>query len=202
MGNESTEIRILDTALEMFWRRSYHSVNMNALSLAAGLNKATVYQYFASKEALAIAAITYAAQKTEKHVYQAAFGVSADAQTRLRLIYDKAYAMHASFHQSEGKCRGCPFVNLGVELATESEGVRRAVNSAFAALRPYYEDIVTAYLERARGIHPGARRAAQVEDIVAGLLANMNGCLVASKLENRPEAVLDGKRRALQLIDF
>jgi AcrR family transcriptional regulator len=187
MSKADTRTQILDAAIYMFWRRSYHSINMNALSVAAGVNKARVYQHFGSKEDLAIAAVKCAAERTEDYIYQSTFNESDDPATRLRIIYDKAYAMHASFHRSEGKCRGCPFVNLGVELATESEGVRLAVNAAFDGFRKYYDEIV----EQATG--------AVKDDVVASLLANMNGCLVASNLENCPEAVLDGQKRALQL---
>ncbi|HBN31146.1 MAG TPA: TetR/AcrR family transcriptional regulator, partial [Rhodobacteraceae bacterium] len=42
MKREDTRNHILDTALDLFWQQSYHGVNMNALSRAAGLNKATV----------------------------------------------------------------------------------------------------------------------------------------------------------------
>lgn len=46
------ERRILDTALRVFSETGYSGTTMDALAVAAGLTKPTLYQYFASKEQL------------------------------------------------------------------------------------------------------------------------------------------------------
>lgn len=192
MKRDDTRNHILDTATEMFWSTSYHAVNMNALSRKAGLNKATIYQYFASKEDLAVAAVNRAADLSEDYVYKQAISETDDPQDQLRRIYQRAYEIQKSIHQSDGKCRGCPFVNIGVELSTTSPPIRKAVASVFIKFEGYYQQIATANGPAPTGI--------TIQEIAAGLMANMNGCLVAAKLENRPEAVLDGQKRALRFL--
>ena len=189
MKREDTRNHILDTALDLFWQQSYHGVNMNALSRAAGLNKATVYQYFASKEELAVAAVQRAAELSEDYIYASTLAETADPLGRLNGIYTKVYDMHASMHRSEGRCRGCPFVNIGVELATTTEEIRIGVGRAFARFTKYYQAIADEL-----------PAAGDKSDLGASLMANMNGCLVASKIENRPEAILDGQARALRIV--
>ena len=46
------ERRILDAALKVFAETGYSGATMDAVAIEAGLSKPTLYQYFASKEAL------------------------------------------------------------------------------------------------------------------------------------------------------
>lgn len=183
MKKDLTKNHILDTAVDLFWRHSYNGVSMNDLSRAAGVNKATVYQHFSSKEDLTVAALNRAAKRTEDYIYRDTFNEVDTPKERLKAIYHKVYQMHVALHADEGKCRGCPFVNLGVELSTTSEPIRKAVDTAFASFRNYYAQI-----------------ANNDAEIGASLMATMNGALVASKIENRPAAILDGQKRALMLL--
>lgn len=196
MSKSNTSTQILDTAIDLFWRASYHGVNMNELSRAAGVNKATVYQHFRSKEDLAVAAVHRAAERTRAFVFQAAFDNAPDPVDRLRDIYRRVFETHEAIYGAGGVCLGCPFVNIGVELATSSDIVRAAVNEAFASFRLFYEQIVGDF-SRQNG---GGRTAPERREVVSALLANMNACLVESKLERRPEAILDGGERALRIL--
>lgn len=192
MAKDDTRNHILDTAIDLFWAQSYHGVNMNALSRKAGVNKATVYQYFPSKEALAVAAIRRASERTEDYVYRSTFAETDDPKERLERIYQKVFWMHEGVFKADGKCRGCPFVNIGVEMSTSSEAIRKAVGQAFASIETYYDQIVDDHGKLPDGFTRN--------ETVATLIANMNAALVASKLENRPGAIKDGQRRALQLL--
>ncbi len=192
MKKEDTQNHILDTAIDLFWAKSYHGVNMNELSRVAGVNKATVYQHFTSKEELAVAAIHRAAERTEEFIYQSTFAETQDPKERLARIYHKVFQMHEGIFSAEGKCRGCPFVNIGVELSTSSGRIRKTVGRALASFERYYGQIVDAHGTLPNGFDR--------KETVSSLMANMNGALVASKLENRPGAILDGQRRALQFL--
>lgn len=192
MKPTDTRNHILDTAMDLFWSKSYHGVNMNGLSRAAGVNKATVYQHFASKEELAEAALHRAETQTEEYVYQAAFTESDDPETRLGVIYEKVFDLHNGIYDKDGTCRGCPFVNIGVELSTSSERLRAAVNRAFSTYKRYFGRIVDDHGRLPNGFDR--------DQTIAALMATMNSALVASKLENRPGAILDGRQRALHFL--
>jgi methylphosphotriester-DNA--protein-cysteine methyltransferase len=49
---EPREARILDAALKVFAEAGYSGATMDAVAAEAGITKPTLYQYFASKEAL------------------------------------------------------------------------------------------------------------------------------------------------------
>lgn len=70
--------RLLAAAAEEFAREGLEGANINRISLAAGLGKGTVYNYFASKEALFLAVVeeacTLAAREAESVPASAATG--------------------------------------------------------------------------------------------------------------------------------
>lgn len=196
MGTQETHDNILDCAIDMFWQQSYHGVNMNALSREIGINKATIYQHFASKEDLAMVAVKRATQRSTDYAFASTFGETDDPIERLKGIYQKAFLLQKSFYESDGKSRGCPFVSLGLEMATSSEKIREAVNDNFLNLRPFYARIIDGYRAKNPSTDPQNK-----EELIDAFIANMNGCLVAAKLENRPEAVLEGLKRALRILN-
>jgi len=182
MKGELTRQHVVDVAASLFWRRSYHGVGMADIAREAKVNKATPYQYFASKEALALAVIERNLEVTLEHVFEAAFAAHGRPLERLAGIYRRVAVMHERLFEESGETLGCPFGNLGAELATENEAVRVKVCAAMERFGGYYRDILRA--------HRGRRTAREAAD-VASLLRNMNGAMLASKLEHRPGAILD-----------
>lgn len=197
MKTNETRDAIISTAIDEFWQKSYHGVNMNALSRSIGINKATIYQHFASKEKLAIAAVNRSSQLSSEYAYISTFAETDDPKQRLMGIYQKVYELQRSFYDSEGKSRGCPFVNLGMEMATSSDNIRQAVANFMVSLRPYYERIIDGLW-----LKTPPDSETDKDALISALVANMNGCLVAAKLENRPEAVLEGQARALKILNM
>ncbi|UWR21732.1 TetR/AcrR family transcriptional regulator [Sulfitobacter sp. S190] len=191
MKADSTKAQILDAAIDLFWKDGYHATNMNALSDAAGMNKATVYQHFRSKEAIAIAAVGRALERTEGYVFTDSFAQQVDPLDRLAAIYQRIYESHTALYRTEGMLRGCPFVNIGLELSLSSDGVRGAVQHAFAVFEDYYRTIVTDLADDGRLLHdlPATELARDLQD-------NMNATLTASKILQDPEAIARGAARA------
>jgi AcrR family transcriptional regulator len=57
---ESTRMLLLNAAINEFAQKGFTGANINTISLSAGYAKGTVYNYFSSKLALLLAAVTYA----------------------------------------------------------------------------------------------------------------------------------------------
>jgi len=195
MSKTETRTQIVDTAIDLFWRASYHGTNMNDLSREAGVNKATVYQHFRSKEEIALAAVQRAAERTVAYVFVGAFEEKSAPLDRLREIYRRIYETQRIIFEETAVCRGCPFVNIGTELATSSEEVRQAVLAAFATFAPYYRKIVEELLAKDR-----LPRNTDVHRLAKDLQDNMNAVMISSKIENRPEAILEGGERAVRYL--
>lgn len=200
---ERTRERILEVAAQLFWKRSYHGVNMNEIASAAAVNKASLYQYFPSKEQLALATIAYNASATGDWVFDRSFAATSDPMERLSLIYQRVYETTKAAFDADGLCPGCPFVNIGVEMATDNVLVREAVNETFRAFGEYYLRIVRDLDANRGGTNAGELVTPYLDEDLAVdfLLSNMNGAMVASKLQNRPEAILDGFRTAQKILE-
>jgi TetR/AcrR family transcriptional repressor of nem operon len=182
---KKTKDRIVEVAAELFWKNSYQGVNTNTISAAAGVNKATLYRYFPSKDDIALAAIENYCDLTVACVFEASFQATDDPLERLAEIYQRVYqTARQSFHQ-DGCSPGCPFVNMAVEMATANPAIRDAVDQCFQRFGSYYRQIVLA--AKQQGISSAALDVDQTANILVSI---MNGAMVASKVKNRPEEIL------------
>ena len=86
-------------------------------------------------------------------------------------------------------------MNIGVELATTSDDVREAVQTAFARFEAYYRQIINDL--RANG---SLTQKGTTKSLAADLQANMTASLVASKLEQDADAILRGGERAVRYL--
>jgi TetR/AcrR family fatty acid metabolism transcriptional regulator len=77
----ASRARLLDAAAAEFARQGLAAANINHISVMAGLGKGTVYNYFASKEALFLAVVQEACERVAHRSDQ----VPASAPTRDRL---------------------------------------------------------------------------------------------------------------------
>ena len=53
------EILIFDAAWELFFQRGFHETKISAIAKKAGIGKGTIYEYFKSKEEVAVEMIVY-----------------------------------------------------------------------------------------------------------------------------------------------
>ena len=167
--------------------RSYHAVSVGLICDTADVNKATLYQYFRSKEALALAVIEENFARTRDYVFDGSFAAFDDPVQRLEEIYRRVFETTKGLHEAGGTCPGCPFVNIGAEMSTQNPEIRELVNQTFSRFGAYYRRIV-------RDAAPAGRMRSECDEdrAVRALIATMNGAMMTSKIENRPEAILEG----------
>ena len=191
MKGTETKKKIICAATDLFWSRSFHGVSVADVAKKAQINKATLYQHFASKEELAVAVVIYGRDQTLELIFKRIFGETEDPETRLELIYRRVFATHESLLRKTGEARGCPSINLAMELAVENDEVRQEIAKTMQIYAEYYRDI-------ARALSP--QRSTKAENaVVDALVRNMNGAMVASKIEKRPDAILDALATAKML---
>ncbi len=186
-----THRRIVETAAELFGLQSYQAVNVNQICDCANVNKATLYQHFGSKEALAVATIDYHFERQKAEFYEAAMAALPNPVDRLSGIYQRVYQQHLTRSDRGESCIGCPFVNILSEMAVESPAIRDAVQAAFEGLKPYYRLIA-----RDAKVIGYANRELNGDAVSSALIAIMNGAMITAKTENRPEAILENLETA------
>lgn len=158
---------------------------MSTVCSAACVNKATAYSYFASKEALALAALEDLCHRTVIEIFEASFRETADPMARLTGIYQRVYATHQQVFESQGISPGCPFLNMGAETATEHPQLRAAVVQCFARFETFYQQLVQDAVQQGVDLSPLTEATA-----VPALVNLMNGAMIAAKIHNSPQEIL------------
>ena len=183
---EKTKQRIVEAAAELFWKNSYQGVNTHTISVTAGVNKATLYRYFPSKDELALAVIDNYCDRTLAYVFEGSFQTTDNPIERLEEIYRRVYQIHQQTFDQDGCSPGCPFVNIAVEMAAANPAIRAAVDRCFARFGEYYRQIV----QDAKQVRISSATLDE-EQAVNSLLNIMHGAMVAAKIKNRPEEILE-----------
>jgi len=86
----ATRQKLVDAAAFEFARKGYAEANINQISTAAGFSKGTVYNYFASKQALALALIAEAGAQHVQYI-TAQVLEKPDARSRLACFFEAGF---------------------------------------------------------------------------------------------------------------
>ena len=182
---DRTKQRILDTASNLFWKHSYHGLNMNAISKEAGVNKATVYGYFSSKEELVIATIRSNHRKAKANLFEPCLQQNEHPLEQLQWFYQALHQLSQKAIDNDGFYPGCPFINVAMELATANPTVREAVQDVFDDQASFYGQIVQNAID-----HKLCDSNIDQSQTIKALMATMNGALVMAKVHNSPGEIL------------
>ena len=86
-----THDRILETATALFLKQGYGGTSMNALAKACGIQKASLYHHFQSKEAVLFACFQRGYQETVERMRAAADRADISFADRLDRVLDEVY---------------------------------------------------------------------------------------------------------------
>ncbi len=152
--------RILAAADRLFYQKGIRAVGVDAVATEAGISKRSLYDTFASKDALVAA---YLRQRIHP-----APASDAPPAVQILALFDQLHARFAS-----GDFRGCPFVNAVTELA-EKCAVARAIAVHFKEQR---RQQMVGLLARAGASDPcglGNQIALLVEGAIASMLVRQD----------------------------
>ncbi|RMF10129.1 MAG: TetR/AcrR family transcriptional regulator, partial [Alphaproteobacteria bacterium] len=118
---KSKRDHLVDTAARLFYREGFHATGIDRLLAEAGVAKMTLYNNFASKDELVIAAIERAAQWLMEGVSQALEKAGSDPRARVAALFDFYDDLFRS-----GQFHGCMFVNAAGEYGSHAGPVYEA----------------------------------------------------------------------------
>jgi TetR/AcrR family transcriptional repressor of nem operon len=128
MPRPSSRDHLIESALETMHRQGFNGTAVQDITDAAGLPKGSFYNYFESKEALALEVIDrYAKQEAERASVLSDESIS--PVERLR----RYFASLAANLAEQNYDRGCLMGNFSTELADQSRLIRDRLSSNFAA---------------------------------------------------------------------
>jgi len=170
---------LISSGLETLHRQGFHGSAVQDITNAAGLPKGSFYNYFESKEALALEVI----DRYGKEQMALASVLSDELLSPLERLR-RYFALLATKLAAQNYERGCLFGNFSTELADQSRVIRDRLGSNFAA---WSRPIETC-------IRDGQKAGEISRDIDARVLADfllnsLEGAMLRTKVEKDSSAL-------------
>lgn len=179
-----TQQRILNSARELIFSRSYAQVGVAAICEHAGVKKGSFYHFYPSKRALIIAVLDAQFFETQSNMISKVFADDVPPLARLGRFAEMAYLFQKQLNAHTGYVLGCPFGNLANELSTQDEPIRKKIHQTFAKLQKLFGGVLLAAQEAGDlGQDIDSKATAQA------MLAYFEGVMLLAKNQNEPEVI-------------
>ena len=188
-----TRQRIIDSARELIYARSYTDVGVQQICDNAGVKKGSFYHFFPSKRDLTLAVLDQLQVFFRDTILNRAFAADIPPLQRIERFFSHIYEFQKQTKAATGHILGCPFGNLGCEMSTQDEALRSRVDAIFRASETPFEQALQEAV--ARGDLPAIDTGATARAI----FAYVEGIMMYAKTRNDPELIRDLGKRALQL---
>ncbi len=132
-----TRSRLVETAANLIWRRSYHGTSVDLICEACGIKKGSFYHHFESKEALTEAGLDRYREFFVAH-YDQVFSASREPLDRFRAYVESLVAFQSHLLEKEGAVLGCPLYALGNEIGTQEPVLRERIESCLKLTARYF----------------------------------------------------------------
>ena len=178
-GTEPARDRLVRIAGELFYERGFHAVGIDLIIERAGVAKATLYRYFATKDDLIAAALDAADQQFWTWL-DAATDTTAEPAERLGGIFDAVAALATS-----PACLGCTFQVTAAEFPDRAHAGHHVALAHKQAVRSRLRD------------HAVASGATDPDVLADALLLLMDGAFAAARMygrDNPGRSVADAAR--------
>jgi len=169
---DHTRSRILQQAADLFNLQGYAGSSMADIMQATGLKKGGIYNHFASKDELALAAFDFAVQQITQR-YRQALQHTSGAIASLNAIV----TTFCTAPEQVPLKGGCPLLNTAIESDDTHPALRQRTQRAMAEWRRLIRRLVQ------QGLKTGELRPTVAPDTVATILiSTLEGALMMSKL--------------------
>ena len=184
MTSADTQQRILDSARELFYARSYADVGVADICEHAGVKKGSFYHFFPSKQALTLAVLDAYFIDIKEKMIDKAFAEDVLPLARIARMADMAYVFQKQIKESSGQVFGCPFGNLSSELSTQDEPIRVQIQHAFMRLQKLLQSVLREAQEAG-----SLESSVDIDATAQAMLAYFEGVLLLAKNQNEAELI-------------
>jgi TetR/AcrR family transcriptional regulator, transcriptional repressor for nem operon len=172
----TTKEKILDAAQELIQTRSLHGFSFQDLADRVGIRKPSLYHYFDSKDAIALAVLERAAEWVRTHLAKAD---GEDPAARLERYFDMFRDIHG---KGERMCPGGSFASL-------FDGVSSSVQSSLHRFTRLHLGLVESIVRD--GVERGQFQIKdqRPRDVALQILAGAQGALIIGRLTGDTHAI-------------
>lgn len=179
----NTRERLLKSARDLFYARSYGHVGVKEICDNAGVQKGSFYHFFPSKQELTLALLDEYFIELKKDIFSRSFRPDLRPMQRLAALLDNIYEFQKMTREQSGKTLGCPYGNIASELSTQDETIRQRVAGFFLKVE---NEIRTTLDEAVKKKHIAPCDTAAT---AAAMFAYIEGLMLMAKTTNDPEVV-------------
>jgi TetR/AcrR family transcriptional regulator, transcriptional repressor for nem operon len=188
----SSKEKVLQVALELFFKKGYLATSVDDLIEQAGVSKSNFYYHFKSKEDLGVAVLEHRSADLELIVRKTLCNPDITPKDRLRKFLDFLVDAQDAHYD---KC-GCPFGNLVAEMSEHSERFRCQLSQMFGGLTSSTAEVI------AEGQRRGDfRRDVDSGDMATLVVQTVQGMMLLTKCHKSVECLGRGAKVLVRLIE-
>lgn len=185
--------RLLTAALDLIWTNSYGSISVDDICARAGVKKGSFYHFFPSKADLAVAAYEEHWQEKQPEL-DAIFSPQLPPLERLRRWTAHIYESQKALCEKFGHVCGCPYANVGSELATLDDRLRSKSEELLGRGLRYLESAI------AEAQRDGVVNVPDIRATALLLASTVMGLTLQAKVQNDPEVLRDLEPTVMRLL--
>jgi TetR/AcrR family transcriptional regulator, transcriptional repressor for nem operon len=178
-----TRQRILESARDLIYARSYGDVGVAAICDGAGVKKGSFYHFFPSKRDLTLAVIDEFLIEFKERIFAEAFSQSLPPMQRFQRLAELAYRFQKEIAEETGHTLGCPFGNIALEMSTQDEVLRQKVELIFSRMETLFRDTLKEAMAQ------GEIGEIDIEATASAMVAYAEGIMLLAKTRNDPEVL-------------
>lgn len=177
----STRSRLIEAAQHLLWTRSYQATGVDEICARSNAKKGSFYHFFGSKTELAIAAVEANWSTFRAEVFLPILASEPPGLAQLARLVDTVDQLQRRMLGQTGSFLGCPFGNLGQEMAHQDPGLREVLQRIFQEHCDCFETMIQTAIDRGEILEADARRRAEE------VFAFLEGALLLAKVSNDPD---------------
>jgi len=178
-----TQQRILDSARELIYSRSYADVGVADICEHAGVKKGSFYHFYPSKRDLTLAVLDSHYLQIEENLVEKSFADDIPPLARLQRFGQNAYEFQKQISKAMGAVLGCPIGNLATEMATQDEPIRIKIEQIFSKIQRSIAQVLR------EAVAVGEIENLNIAATAQAMTAYFQGVLLLAKSQNNVEIV-------------
>ena len=131
------EQAVIADAMTVFWRKGYEATSIDDLVQATGINRASMYGTFGSKEGLLLAALDHYVLAINRERLKLLQG-KGTVRECLAAYFDSLIA----FSTGDGRGLGCLLTNTAIELSPRNARIRKKLKAIFEHVETAFRRLV------------------------------------------------------------
>lgn len=182
-AGQDTRQRLINSARELIYARSYADVGVQAICEHAEVKKGSFYHFFPSKKDLTLTVLDQLFLEFKTGIIERALSNDIPPMQRMSRMVEMIYQFQKDIADNTGQVLGCPFGNLSTEMSTQDEEIRLKINAIFDEVQSAIRQmLIEASAE-------GEIGDINVDATAAAMYAYLEGVILMAKTRNDAELI-------------